>query len=48
MNSEEYLKETYLKPALKGDMVTAIAVTEPDAGSDVAAIKTFARKDGDA
>ena len=44
----EYLKETYLKPALKGDMVTAIAVTEPDAGSDVAAIKTFARKDGDA
>ena len=43
----EYLKETYLKPAIKGDMVAAIAVTEPDAGSDVAAIKTFARKDGD-
>ena len=43
----EYLKETYLKPALKGDMVSAIAVTEPDAGSDVAAIKTFAQKDGD-
>ncbi|MBF0257873.1 MAG: acyl-CoA dehydrogenase family protein [Desulfamplus sp.] len=43
----DYLKETYLKPALKGDMVSAIAVTEPDAGSDVAALKTFARKDGD-
>jgi citronellyl-CoA dehydrogenase len=43
----EYLKQTYLKPALKGDMVSAIAVTEPDAGSDVAAIRTFARKDGD-
>lgn len=43
----EHLKQTYLKPALKGDMVSAIAVTEPDAGSDVAAIRTFARKDGD-
>lgn len=43
----EYLKQTYLKPALKGDMVSAIAVTEPDAGSDVAAIRTFAKKDGD-
>lgn len=43
----EYLKETYLTPAIKGDMVSAIAVTEPDAGSDVAALKTFAQKDGD-
>ncbi|MBI9089615.1 MAG: acyl-CoA dehydrogenase family protein [Desulfobacterium sp.] len=43
----EYLKQTYLKPALKGEMVAAIAVTEPDAGSDVAALKTFAKKEGD-
>ena len=43
----DYLKETYLKPALKGDMVAAIAVTEPGAGSDVAAIATTARRDGD-
>ena len=43
----EYLKETYLKPAVKGDMVAAIAVTEPDAGSDVAALKTTAKKEGD-
>jgi len=43
----EYLKETYLKPAIAGDMVTAIAVTEPDAGSDVLAIKSKAmKKDG--
>ncbi|MDY0223134.1 MAG: acyl-CoA dehydrogenase family protein [Desulfobacterium sp.] len=42
----EYLKQTYLKPALKGDMVAAIAVTEPDAGSDVAALKTTAVKQG--
>ena len=43
----DYLKETYLRPALRGDLVAAIAVTEPDAGSDVAALKTFAEKDGD-
>jgi citronellyl-CoA dehydrogenase len=42
-----YLKETYLKPAIAGDAVTAIAVTEPDAGSDVAAIKTTAQRQGD-
>ena len=42
----EYLKEKYLKAAIKGDMVGAIAVTEPGAGSDVAALKTFAQQDG--
>jgi citronellyl-CoA dehydrogenase len=42
----EYLKEAYLKPAVKGDLVAAIAVTEPDAGSDVAALKTTAKKEG--
>jgi citronellyl-CoA dehydrogenase len=43
----EYLKQTYLRPAIAGDMVSAIAVTEPGAGSDVGAIRTSARKDGD-
>ena len=43
----EYLKETYLKAAIAGDMVSAIAVTEPDAGSDVFAIRTRAIKKGD-
>jgi len=43
----EYLKETYLKAAINGEMVGAIAVTEPDAGSDVFALKTTARKEGD-
>lgn len=43
----EYLKETYLKPAILGDMVAAVAVTEPDAGSDVAGLKTTAKRDGD-
>jgi citronellyl-CoA dehydrogenase len=43
----EYLKDKYLGAAIRGDMVGAIAVTEPDAGSDVAALKSFAKKDGD-
>ena len=41
------LKERYLRPAIRGDMVAAIAVTEPDAGSDVAGIRTRAVRDGD-
>ena len=41
------LRERYLVPSIKGEMVSAIAVTEPDAGSDVAGIKTRAVRDGD-
>jgi citronellyl-CoA dehydrogenase len=41
------LRRRYLVPAVKGEMVAAIAVTEPDAGSDVSAIKTRAVRDGD-
>jgi len=41
------LKAEYLAPAIAGEMVAAIAVTEPDAGSDVAGIKTRAVRDGD-
>ncbi len=41
------LKKKYLEPSIRGDMVGAIAVTEPDAGSDVASIRTRAEKDGD-
>ncbi len=41
------LKQQYLAPAIRGEMVTAIAVTEPDAGSDVAGIRTRAVRDGD-
>ena len=46
-HGSEELKQRYLAPALRGEMVSSIAVTEPDAGSDVAAIKTRARRDGD-
>lgn len=41
------LRRNFLAPAIAGDMVAAIAVSEPGAGSDVANIKTTARKDGD-
>jgi citronellyl-CoA dehydrogenase len=41
------LREKYLVPAIAGEMVAAIAVTEPDGGSDVASIKTRAVRDGD-
>jgi citronellyl-CoA dehydrogenase len=41
------LKERYLTPAVRGEMVAAIAVTEPDAGSDVAGLRTRAVRDGD-
>ncbi|MDH3498934.1 MAG: acyl-CoA/acyl-ACP dehydrogenase [Acidimicrobiia bacterium] len=40
-------KERFLAPALRGEAVASIAVTEPDAGSDVAAIRTRAVRDGD-
>ncbi|MEW6440412.1 MAG: acyl-CoA dehydrogenase family protein [bacterium] len=43
-----FLKDTYLRPAIAGKAVSAIAVTEPGAGSDVGALRTRARKDGDA
>lgn len=41
------IKKEFLVPAIAGDAVFSIAVSEPHAGSDVAAIKTTARKDGD-
>lgn len=44
--SDELRKE-FLVPAISGDAVFSIAVSEPHAGSDVAAIKTTAKKDGD-
>jgi citronellyl-CoA dehydrogenase len=40
------LKQEFLAPAIAGEVVAAIAVSEVSGGSDVAAIKTTARKDG--
>jgi citronellyl-CoA dehydrogenase len=41
------IKEEFLKPAIAGDKVSCIAVSETGAGSDVAGLKTSAKKDGD-
>ncbi|MBK7828113.1 acyl-CoA dehydrogenase family protein [Nannocystis sp.] len=43
----ESLKRRYLPGCVSGDIVTAIAMTEPGTGSDLAAIATTARRDGD-
>ena len=40
------LKREFLAPSIAGDLVACIGVSEPQAGSDVAGIKTTARKDG--
>ncbi len=44
----DYLKQQYLVPAIAGQKVAALGITEPDTGSDVAAIRTTARREGDA
>ncbi len=41
------LKQTYLAPVIAGEQVCSVAVSEPDAGSDVAGIRTRAVRDGD-
>jgi citronellyl-CoA dehydrogenase len=41
------LREEFLRPAIAGDQVAAIAVSEVGGGSDVAALKTTAKRDGD-
>jgi citronellyl-CoA dehydrogenase len=43
----EDLKREYLIPSIAGEMISAIAVTEPDAGSDVSGIRTRAVREGD-
>ena len=44
----EQLKERYLPAVALGDAIPAFAISESDAGSDVAAMRTTARRDGDA
>ena len=40
-------KERYVRPTLRGDKVSALGITEPGGGSDVAAVMTKAVRDGD-
>ncbi|MBI2571977.1 MAG: acyl-CoA dehydrogenase family protein [Candidatus Schekmanbacteria bacterium] len=41
------LIDRYARPVLAGEMIAALAITEPGAGSDVAGIRTSAHRDGD-
>lgn len=43
----EEQKQEWLVPAIKGHKILCLGITEPDAGSDVSAIRTRAVKDGD-
>jgi citronellyl-CoA dehydrogenase len=46
LGTKEQIEE-FLAPAIRGEKIAALGVTEPNAGSDVAGIQTWARKDGD-
>ena len=41
------LVDRFVRPTLAGELIGSLAVTEPGGGSDVAAIRTTARRDGD-
>ncbi len=41
------IKRKYLAPAIRGEMIAALGITEPGAGSDVAGMSTTAVRDGD-
>jgi alkylation response protein AidB-like acyl-CoA dehydrogenase len=43
----ESIKERFLRPALQGEKIGCLCITEPDAGSDVAGMRTSFVRDGD-
>ncbi len=47
MFGTEEQKQRYLVPSIRGEKISCLGITEPDAGSDVAGIKTHAVRDGD-
>ena len=47
MLGTEELKQRYLPPAIRGEKIGCLGITEPDVGSDVANIRTTAIRDGD-
>ena len=46
LSGSDELKSQYLPPVARGERIAAFALSEPDAGSDVAAMKTTAKRDG--
>lgn len=47
LSGSQGLKQAILPKIAKGELISAFALTEPEAGSDVAAMRTTARRDGD-
>ena len=47
-NADPPIKETWLPKIAQGDAILALAITEPQAGSDAAALRLRAERDGDA
>ena len=47
LNATEEIKEKYIPAILNGDKIISLCISEPDVGSDVAAVKCRAVKDGD-
>src|SRR5215470_8930528 len=45
-SGSEAQKEKWMPGIIAGEVITAVAVTEPDAGSDVKGIRSFARREG--
>ena len=45
--ASDELKQRWLPPMITGDVIAAIAMTEPSAGSDLQGVRTSARRDGD-
>jgi acyl-CoA dehydrogenase len=46
-SGDERLIDTYVRPTLRGDLIGALAITEPGGGSDVGHLSTRADRDGD-
>src|ERR1700686_1159188 len=47
-NGTDAQRQRWLAPAIKGEKIVALGVTEPSGGSDIAHVQTIARRDGDA
>jgi acyl-CoA dehydrogenase len=46
-SGDAHLIDRYARPTLAGETIGSLAITEPDGGSDVAGLRTTARRDGD-
>jgi|TARA_B100002003_G_C14075421_1_gene517344 citronellyl-CoA dehydrogenase len=46
-HGSDELRQEFLRPAIAGEMIGCIGVTEEGSGSDVSSVRSFARKDGD-